>query len=982
MKRVLLHIILSLFSLTLLGQSLENVILPGLNPGDIAGHAVAVSENGTVAVSGNPGDSDIAPLGGSVRFFLLDGNTWVQGGELSVPETEFLDRFGEAVAISGDGNFIAVGANLDDDEGDDAGAVHIYRRDGNNYIYLNKITAPDAAAQDWFGSSLALNRYGTVLAVGSYLNDGTAQDAGAVYVFEREGDNWSFNTKITANDADANDNFGYRIALDAQGNDIAISAYRDDENALAESGSVYVFKEQNGTWSQESKINPNDASANAWFGQSLDISPDGNSILVGASAENNFLGSAYIFKNTSSWQQIQKITAPDGEDGDSFGQSVSMDAQGNFILVGAYADQDNGSNSGSVYVFSGDGNSWAFSQKITPADGAANATFGNALAISEEEQRAFIAAEGANSNAGALYAISLGDQLLAQGTIIADINGNCLNDAGDLPVSEWLIGFQGAGEEIFSATNNAGGFNISIPETGSYQGTVYPPNPYWEVCSGNININNDPGTGETNIPTVIVQPVVDCPYLNINIASPELERCYNSVFYVHYNNEGTTPANDAYIEITFDEFLEPTASDIPWSSVQGRTYRFDLGTLDVFEEGTFRVYADVSCEAVLGQTHCVEGRIYPQQFCFPDWNGDVISLEAECDQGEVEFRLHNIGTGNMINPRSYIIIEDMVMRVNEDYQLDAGQDQFVLFQADGATVRMETTQAPAYPYPSQDVSVSYEGCGTDEFGNISTGFLNILPDGDDSPFRTVFCAENTGSFDPNDKQAVPVGYDSQHFIEEEAPLEYLIRFQNTGTDTAELVVIRDTLDAALDPSSIELQGASHPFEFSVEDNGALEFRFPEIMLPDSTTNEPESHGYVQFTVYQDEALPLGTVIENEAAIYFDFNEPIITNMVFHTLGEDFIPVELLDMVVSPDFEGTEISLGPNPADEFVLIEIKGASIHDMDYSVFDALGRNTLQGNTNNNPFYIDIKTLESGIYFLQLSTRNQMVATAKIIVR
>ena len=155
--------------------------------------------------------------------------------------------------------------------------------------------------------------------------------------------------------------------------------------------------------------------------------------------------------------------------------------------------------------------------------------------------------------------------------------------------------------------------------------------------------------------------------------------------------------------------------------------------------------------------------------------------------------------------------------------------------------------------------------------------------GDYSPFQDRDCHPVIGSFDPNDKAAQPLGSGPSHLLARDSTLHYLIRFQNTGTDTAFTVIVRDSLHRWLDPASFRLEVASHPVVASLSGLGILELRFPNIMLPDSFVNEPASHGFAKFSLRIRPQVPALTRIENFAAIYFDFNEPVLTNTVFHTI---------------------------------------------------------------------------------------------------
>ena len=168
-----------------------------------------------------------------------------------------------------------------------------------------------------------------------------------------------------------------------------------------------------------------------------------------------------------------------------------------------------------------------------------------------------------------------------------------------------------------------------------------------------------------------------------------------------------------------------------------------------------------------------------------------------------------------------------------------------------------------------------------------TNSAEALPTvGDSTPLDNYKVWQDTtrNSFDPNDKAVEPAGIRTSGYVKANNEwMEYHIRFQNTGTDTAYYVMIRDTLDGDLDYRTLQPAGASHPYSLTVEDDSILVYMFANIYLPDSTTNYAASQGYASFTVKQNASLPAGTEILNRAAIYFDFNAPIITNQVINTI---------------------------------------------------------------------------------------------------
>jgi uncharacterized repeat protein (TIGR01451 family) len=151
-----------------------------------------------------------------------------------------------------------------------------------------------------------------------------------------------------------------------------------------------------------------------------------------------------------------------------------------------------------------------------------------------------------------------------------------------------------------------------------------------------------------------------------------------------------------------------------------------------------------------------------------------------------------------------------------------------------------------------------------------------------------------GSYDPNDKQVYPQGRCDAHYTLLNETLTYTVRFQNTGTALAQNVFVLDTLDTHLDIHSVSVVGTSHePVLTEVMPGNVLKFRFDNIALPDSNTNEYASQGYVVFGVKPVLSTPENTLLSNSASIYFDYNEPVKTNSVFTTLVTSFPAVYTL-----------------------------------------------------------------------------------------
>lgn len=221
----------------------------------------------------------------------------------------------------------------------------------------------------------------------------------------------------------------------------------------------------------------------------------------------------------------------------------------------------------------------------------------------------------------------------------------------------------------------------------------------------------------------------------------------------------------------------------------------------------------------------------------------------------------------------------------------------------------------------------------------------------------------SGSYDPNDKAVLPRGEGEQGFITySDTTFHYQIRFQNTGTDTAFTVVIRDTIDPSLDVPSFRLDQTSHPVEYTITGEGYVTFTFSNILLPDSFINEPRSHGLISYFINRKQNIPLGTQIKNTASIYFDFNLPIVTNTTVNTLFDPTVGI------TNPG--AMDLSLRPNPAQQTSRVVVQLQEHSDVSYAVFDVSGRLVIGrslGYLAAGEHQWEISGLPSGVYFVNV---------------
>ena len=340
--------------------------------GDQNGQHVAIS--GNTIVVGGAGNSDGGSYSGAAYVFTRSGTTWSQQAKLLASDAQASDFFGEALAI--DGDTIVVTARGEDTGAAMAGAMYVFIRSGTSWSQQAKLQASDRGAYDSFGQNVAIE--GNTIIVGSKDEDAAGSDAGAAYIFTRSGTTWSQQAKIVASDAQASDSFGSDV--DISGETVVVGASREDTGG-SESGAAYIFTRSGTSWSQQAKIQASDKASGDEFGQSIGIS--GDTIVAGAFKEDtggSEAGSAYIFtRSGTTWSQQAKLQASNWGPGDQFG--VTVDIDGDNVIVGAHQEDTTATDTGSVYFFTRSGTSWTESKKLQSSDVEAGDKFAYRVGI-------------------------------------------------------------------------------------------------------------------------------------------------------------------------------------------------------------------------------------------------------------------------------------------------------------------------------------------------------------------------------------------------------------------------------------------------------------------------------------------------------------------------------------------------------------------------------------------------------------------------
>ena len=584
---------------------------------------------------------------------------------------------------------------------------------------------------------------------------------------------------------------------------------------------------------------------------------------------------------------------------------------------------------------------------------------------------------------------------LIRGNVIGDMSNNCLQDSVDVNLRQVTVTANIDTNILFTSTDNYGNYQFATNSAGVVK--LAPRNnfryPLWRLGSCSDTAFVQLSTAE-NIDSVNFNftPTIVCSNLNIGVQLQRFRHLDPVIYYyIDYCNTGTQNASNVYIDITVDPLLivdnASTDGGIPISisDLGNHRYRLFVGSADIFNCGKLVVKLHEAPEATLSRTVCIQSHIYPDSVCVqPDYNGSIIVASATCLGDSVELQLKNNGAA-MQQPKKYIVIEDQVIRRANNYQLAVNGTLTEKFPADsGKTYRIVAEQEDDFPRElgEKHITAFIEGCRPNAQSPVSTG--NVLPFSNyNAPYRATDCKMIVGSFDPNAKEALPFGYGAQHYIEANTDINYTIQFQNTGNDTAYDIIIVDTISNTLDINTLIPLVSSHPYRFERSDSNVVRFIFDSIYLVDSVHNEPLSHGFVQFSIQQKQNNPIGTKIYNNASIYFDRNEAIVTNTAFHTIGKDFIQMQLISSTKNTKFNVKEVTIFPNPFREKTQIIIESDELRNAVLILMNLNGQQIKSiPSNNNNIFTIYRDDLANGMYLFKVLENEEIVTTGKLIAQ
>jgi hypothetical protein len=366
---------------------------------DYLGYSVAISGDGNTAIAGAPYEDGAGDIAGAAYIFTRSGTSWSEQQKIYPSGAPWREYFGWSVSISDDGNTAIIGAFRENTGGTQAGAAYIFTRTNSEWTQRFKLKASDAERDDLFGAAVAISGDGNTVIVGAAGEDSNIDTyrSGAVYIFRWSGTDWTEQQKIQASDKDVRDVFGAAVAISEDGNTAIVGAWSEDTGG-DDAGAAYIFTRSGTTWTQQQKIQSADKQAGDYFGGSVSISGEGNTAIVGASNEGN-IGAAYIFtRSGTTWTQQQKLQASDASWDDRFGSSVTISEDGNTAIVGAPYEDTVDMQAGAAYIFTRSGTSWSEKQKIQASDASWDDSFGNYLAISNDGKTSIVGAYSDNTS--------------------------------------------------------------------------------------------------------------------------------------------------------------------------------------------------------------------------------------------------------------------------------------------------------------------------------------------------------------------------------------------------------------------------------------------------------------------------------------------------------------------------------------------------------------------------------------------------------
>ena len=491
-----------------------------------------------------------------------------------------------------------------------------------------------------------------------------------------------------------------------------------------------------------------------------------------------------------------------------------------------------------------------------------------------------------------------------------------------------------------------------------------------------------------------IDKITDCYHLTVNIESIRRRRCYRNLTTITYANDGKQDVDNVQVKVIYAPYTIPLISTPAWSLQSDSMIVYNIGNVLAGESKKILISDSISCQtpSIMGMTQCTKAIITPKNTCTPinpAWDHSDISIEGACNtDGFVKFDVYNIGSGNMADSSSLLILNGSDS-YRKNFKLQTNQHmEYLVPIVDNNIVRLEANENPNNPFKDKP-SLTISRCSNATPNNAIKGYtLNGSVD-NESEQTQISCHVVVDSYDPNDKIAFPKGETDLNLITANQEIEYLIRFQNTGTDTAYKVTVIDTLDRNLDLKTLEVVNSSHPLTWDIKGDIShyLVFTLNSIYLPPASKNAFQSNGFIKYKIYPKSDLADGIQINNNANIYFDYNFPVLTNTTSHTI-KNKIPYSNNTGIISKlatttttgiaDFNTSKaLLLYPNPSSDNIYIDYLPEENMTLILYTSDARIAKTMQ---ITNGSIVDISNLSDGLYLYKIIGTQSI--TGKLIIK
>lgn len=563
------------------------------------------------------------------------------------------------------------------------------------------------------------------------------------------------------------------------------------------------------------------------------------------------------------------------------------------------------------------------------------------------------------------------DGNMISGQVFRNIDNNCRPDSLEKGISFRII--RATPGPYWTSSSQDGKYSIKT-DKGNYSinQMISPRHGLSEIpfCPGPDStriIAFGDSLGKTKTGIDFSNSVLDCPVLGVTVSTARLRFCSKGKINVDVSNTGYGSGNQVIVKLKLPHYVSFVSADYPVVfQEQDSVWIFTIDEIPPRSQRSITITDSVACQSgIMGLEQCIKAWINEANTCLPTpigWDGTNLVVKGLCNGLSSKFIIKNTGA-SMIQSREYRLFADSLLSYADTFRIDGGDSIVLLPVVQGQhRLRLEVNQAEYHPY--QTIAYNETNCH-----QLAGSSFFQYPE--ESIYTSAHCLPIRGSYDPNDKQVWPKGSTPAGLVPPNRVFQFKIRFQNVGTDTAFRVVLIDTLDQGFDYGTLQMGSSSHPYQVEISGIGKAILRiwFPNIQLPDSTTNSVASQGYIDFTIRHLDSLPLGSVLKNYADIYFDQNSPKRTNTTTNTLYKPTLQVGPIDTVILENVlpiamqtKFHKIFVYPNPTAGKCTV----VSSEPVRLTVRDVIGKELLRSPAKKS-HELDLTTFQDGIYLLQV---------------